>query len=194
MTTASFLALSILVIASPTFAMSTYTYQWASGDRLYATASTDSDYEDEYASTSLQIHGPSGAGSSSYNWDCTWYYTSLQTSLQVTAAGDYTAVSDHHSGSLFANFAFVWPFSLHTTAFKTPVIQGNSCHYTGLACTPGTSPTCYSGIGWTTLPIQGTCPQVVVAEFWVAFVSGNPVCISPLPVQLLGVGSTWPCD
>jgi hypothetical protein len=68
-------------------------------------------------------------------------------------------------------------FSLHTTYYKTPIIQqstplGETCGYAALACTSGT-PTCQSQgnvYGWS---FSGSCPAIVKVGYLVF----NNTCI-----------------
>ena len=151
-----------LAIASRADAMSTFTDQWMSGTTLYASASTDTDFEDEVASADVQISGPSGT--SSFSSFCEWYYASVQTSLGLTTAGTHHADSNHWTQSVANIFVQAdIPVSIKDSYWGPPVtVQGDKCFYGSLACNPGTTATCTSGYGFTFVP---NCPNYVHAQF-----------------------------
>jgi hypothetical protein len=124
------LALSLLLaFASAGQAMTTYTEQWMSGDTVYATASTDSDFESEVASATLVIYGPSGT-SASVGWG-DWYYACVQTSLQLTTEGEHHAYSTHYTQSIAA-IAISIPFDMIldvVTNFQYDGGANNVCVY-----------------------------------------------------------------
>ena len=119
-----------LVLVGQSNAFSYYTDHWMSGTKLYASASSSSDGEDEYASVDLQITGPSGNTSVAY--ECIWYDSSVQVSKTLTAAGTHHARSNHWSQSVAA-FLVSSPIEAKInveTNFGNPSQSGSTCTYT----------------------------------------------------------------
>jgi hypothetical protein len=158
-----------LATASSATAMSTFTDQWMSGTKLYATASTDSEDVDEVASADIQISGPSG--STSVASLCEWYYASVTKSLALTTAGTHHASSNHWTQSVANIFLSEdIPVATRTAYWGPPVmVQGDKCFYSGLACNPGTTATCTGGYGVTGITFVPNCPQYVKAQWLVVF-------------------------
>ena len=116
----SILALGCLATAP--LSASYFSYAYMSGETLYATASTDSDGDDTYASTDLVIYGPTA--NSPYVWECVWYYTSVNTSLSLLSqgAGTGSVYSLHSIG--FVPFPVNLPVTVsefHTT-YSNPTV------------------------------------------------------------------------
>jgi hypothetical protein len=155
-----------LATASSATAMSTFTDQWMSGTKLYATASTDSEDVDEVASADIQISGPSG--STSVASLCEWYYASVTKSLALTTAGTHHASSNHWTQSV-ANIyvSLAIGVSLKDAYWGPPVTtQGTKCYWGSLACKSGTTATCTTGYG---LPIAPNCPSYIHARWLYVF-------------------------
>ena len=85
--------MACLILSTSANAMSTFKDYWMSGTTLYSSASTDTEGVDETASATISIYGPSGSTSTSYN--CTWYHAYVTASLNLTASGDHTVLSQH---------------------------------------------------------------------------------------------------